>query len=480
MSVIIKSGNSSNLANVNSNNDLQVAVGLTASEGAGFVAITAESDPGDVTGTRLVKNLECTDDYRLRVGTDQTFFNEYFPGTTINGNIWNTLVTGMTITQASNFVTLNAGSSNTSTNFAQLRTWRHMPAFMSFPVYCEIDLQFSIAPQNNNVVEWGLGLATGIATPTDGAFFRVLSATDFRCVISAAGNETTSGNLMAYLPAPATTNDYLIVLSEKACEFWINDVLVVILQRIANAGATTASMNLPLFIRNYNSAATSSAQLVRVGYVNVSQGDMSTNKLWSHVMAGAGSMAYQLQTGAATLGSSALLTNSLGTGSVVAMSNTAASLGSGLGGQFSTLPTLPVTNDGIVSSYQVPAGSATVPGKSLYITGVKVQSAVTQALVGGPVLYAYTLAYGHTTVALNTTETNGTVKAPRRISLGFETFASNAALGVLGSATGCYMAFNSPVVVQPGEFVQVTAKNLGTVTTGGIITFLVAFDAYME
>jgi hypothetical protein len=92
MSVIIKSGNSLNLATVNSNNDLQVAIGLTVSESAGFVAITAESDPGDVTGSRLVKNLECTDDFRLRVGTDQTFFNEYFPGTTINGNIWNTLV----------------------------------------------------------------------------------------------------------------------------------------------------------------------------------------------------------------------------------------------------------------------------------------------------------------------------------------------------------------------------------------------------
>jgi len=480
MSVIIKSGNSSNLANVNSNNDLQVAIGLTASESAGFVSLTAESDPGDVTGSRIVRNLEATDDFRLRVGTDQTFFNEYFPGTTINGNIWNTLVLTMTITQASNFAILNAASSTTSGAYAQLRTWRHMPAFMSFPVYCEIDLQFSVSAQNNNVVEWGLGLAATTATPTDGAFFRLLSATDLRCVINSSGTETTSVNLISYLPSPATTNDYLIVLSEKTCEFWINDVLVSVLTRISNAGATTASMNLPLFIRNYNSAATSSAQVVRVGYVNVSQGDMSTNKPWSHVMAGAGGMAYQLQTGAAAFGSSSLLTNSLGTGSVAAMTNTTAALGSGLGGQFSTLPTLPVPTDGIISSYQVPAGSATVPGKSLYITGVKVQGAVTTQLAGGPVLYAYTLAYGHTTVALNTTETNGTVKAPRRIALGFETFAATSALGVLGSATGCYMAFNSPVVVQPGEFVQVTAKNLGTITSAGIITFLVSFDAYFE
>ena len=478
MSVIIKSGNSSNLASVSSNNDLQVAVGLTAPEISGFVSVTAESDPGDVTGTRLVKNLELTDDFRLRVGTDQTFFNEYFPGTTVNGNIWNTLVSTMTITQASNFAILNGGSSVLSGAFAQLRTWRHMPAFMSFPVYCEIDLQFSIAPQNNNIVEWGLGLATGVATPTDGAFFRVLSSTDFRCVINSAGSETTSVNLISYLPEPATTNDYLIVLSEKTCEFWINDVLVSVLTRISNAGATTASMNLPLFIRNYNSNTTSSAQVVRVGYVNVSQGDMTTNKPWSHVMAGAGGMAYQAQTGAATLGTTANLANNAVISAPAAMTNTTAALGSGLGGQFVTSPTLTAVTDGIVSSYQVPAGSATVPGKSLYITGVRVQGAVTTTLAGGPVIYAYSLAYGHTAVALNTVEANGTVKAPRRVALGFETFPATAAAGVIGG--GVYMPFNSPIVVQPGEFIQLVAKNVGTVTSAGVIVFLVSFDAYFE
>ena len=478
MSVIIKSGNSSNLANVSSNNDLQVAVGLTAPEISGFVSVTAESDPGDVTGTRLVKNLELTDDFRLRVGTDQTFFNEYFPGTTVNGNIWNTLVSTMTLTQASNFAILNAASSVASGAFAQLRTWRHMPAFMSFPVYCEIDLQFSISAQNNNVVEWGLGLATGVATPTDGAFFRLLSATDLRCVINSAGTETTSGNLISYLPAPSTTNDYLIVLSEKTCEFWINDILVSVLTRISNAGATTASMNLPLFIRNYNSNTTSSAQVVRVGYVNVSQGDMTTNKPWSHVMAGAGGMAYQAQTGAATLGTTANLANNAVISAPAAMTNTTAALGSGLGGQFVTSPTLTAVTDGIVSSYQVPAGSATVPGKSLYITGVRVQGAVTTTLAGGPVIYAYSLAYGHTAVALNTVEANGTVKAPRRVALGFETFPATAAAGVIGG--GVYMPFNSPIVVQPGEFIQLVAKNVGTVTSAGVIVFLVSFDAYME
>ena len=88
------------------------------------------------------------------------------------------------------------------------------------------------------------------------------------------------------------------------------------------------------------------------------------------------------------------------------------------------------------------------------------------------------MAFGHTGVSLQNTETNGTSKAPRRIALGYETFATTAAAGVIGA--GVYMAFNSPICVQPGEFIQLVAKNLGTVTTGGVITFQVCFDGFFE
>jgi hypothetical protein len=239
-------------------------------------------------------------------------------------------------------------------------------------------------------------------------------------------------------------------------------------------------MNLPIFIRQFNSGVPTVASTIKVGYVNISLGDMATNKPWSHAMAGAGSMAYQAQTGAAALGTLALYSNSLAAGAGAAMTNTTAALSSGLGGQFTTQPTLTAGTDGIVSSYQNPLGTNAVPGKTLYITGVKVHGAVTAALTGGPVLYAYSLAFGHTAVSMQTTDTLGTSKAPRRIALGFETFAATAAVGVMGSQGGCVMTFNSPVVVQPGEFVAITAKNLGTVTSGGTITFLVTFDGYFE
>jgi hypothetical protein len=56
-------------------------------------------------------------------------------------------------------------------------------------------------------------------------------------------------------------------------------------------------------------------------------------------------------------------------------------------------------------------------------------------------------------------------------------FAAAAAVGAVGSAGGQYMAFQNPIAVLPGEFVAIAAKNIGTVTTSGVIMFIVTFDA---
>ena len=475
MSVIIRGG-SGNLAEVSVDNNL--SVNTPAASEAGFVTLSAESDPGNgaLAVARKVVQLEASDDYRLRTGADQTFFNEYFPGTVLNLNVWSQVNSVMTSAVASGFNTLNSALSVAISSYSNLRTWRHFPVYMSFPTYCEIDLQYT-AITNGNVMEWGLGLAALANAPTDGAFFRITSTGEFRAVLSTAGSEQLSADLVSVLPAVNVMKDYLIVLSEKSVEFWISDSLVAVLDRASSAAATTGSMNLPVFIRTYNTAATALANTIKIGYVNVSLGDMATNRKWEHVMAGSGGMAYQQQTGAAALGTTALLTNSLAAGAGIAMTNTTAALGTGLGGQFGALPTLTAGTDGIVCSYLVPAGSATFPGKSLYITGVRVQGAVTTLLAGGPVLYSYSLAYGANVLSLATAD-SGAVKGPRRIALGYETFVSAAAAGVIG--TGVYMAFNSPIVIQPGEYIQLVAKNLGTVTTAGVINFQVAFDGFME
>jgi hypothetical protein len=177
-----------------------------------------------------------------------------------------------------------------------------------------------------------------------------------------------------------------------------------------------------------------------------------------------------------TMGSTALLTNNLAAGAGAVLTNTTAAAGVGLGGQFSVQPTLAVGTDGILQSYQVPVGSINITPRTLVIYGIWLQGCVSTVLVGNAtaVAYEYSLAYGHTNVSAATAEAVA-AKAPRRDALGFESYAAAAPVGTTGQ--GIYRSFTSPKIVNPGEFIQILAKNLGVVTTTGVITFTVGFDS---
>ncbi len=468
--------NTAGLANVDSNYNLQVNT-PTSESLAGFVTFITENDAGTITGERYMGAVEVSHDYRTRVGVDQTIFNELFPGATLNSTLWTAPTTTMTVTVAGGFANLNAASSIAINAVARVSSYRHFPCYKSYTTYIESEVNFTSLPIPGNVCEWGAGIATGTSVPTDGAFFRINAAGEFRAVINNNGTETQSETLdFAALVGMNTTRSFLIYITSHTAYFWIDNVLVAEIPAPGGQGTITSSQNLPLLFRNYNFTATSTAQVMKIAMVNVTLSDMASGKVWPHVLAGGGAHSSQGQTGG-TLGTTALYSNNLATGAGAAMTNTAASLGSGLGGQFTTQPTLAAGTDGIVSSYQVPVGTSTLPGKSLYITQINISSAVTATLTGGPVIYAYSLAYGHTAVSLATTE-GATSKAPRRLPLGMQTFAANAAAGTGTSMIDIDLA--SPIVVQPGEFVQLVAKNLGTVTSGGTITFIVGFGGYWE
>lgn len=476
MGVPIKSGSSGYEADVNI--DKQLLVNLPDDElKAGFGAMTAEVDAGDITGTRLTRSLEVTPDFRLRVANDNIIFNELFPGSAINTTLWSSPTTTMTTTVAGGFLNLNAGASIASGGVARVTSYRHFPCYKTYSTFFEIEAQFAAAPQAGNVTEWGAFISTGTAAPTDGAFFRVGSTGDFRGVINFNGVETTTAALnFNTLIGVGATKAFLIYVSSNQAQFWIENILVGTITIPNGQGYTTASMMLPLSFRTYNSSATSAAQILKVGMVNITFGEQAMSKPWAHVVAGCGGHISQGQTGN-VLGTTALLTNSLASGAGVAMTNTTAALGSGLGGQFTTQPTLAAGTDGIVSSYQVSLGSSAIPGKSLYITRITISSAVTATLTGGPVVYAYSLAYGHTSVSLATTE-SATTKAPRRLPIGIQSFVVTAPVGATPPTLDLDMT--SPILVQPGEFVQLVAKNLGTVTSAGTITFIVSFGGYWE
>ncbi len=76
-------------------------------------------------------------------------------------------------------------------------------------------------------------------------------------------------------------------------------------------------------------------------------------------------------------------------------------------------------------------------------------------------------------IELTTAEAAAT-KAPRNIPIGVITFPAAAAVGTM--ATVVDAQFDRMIPVYPGEFVAITAKNLGAVTTTGVVTFLVTYD----
>ena len=475
-STIQGGSNTAGKANVDPTFNLQVNLPLSDAT-AGYAVLLAESDTGTVTGARMSHTLEVTEDYRLRVGQDNMLMAETFSGAAINTAIWNNPTSVMTTTVSAGFANLNAGLSVASGAVDQLRTYRHFPAYKTFTLYAEAEVQFVQPPQSNNVCEWGLFLAAGTAAPTDGAFFRLTSTGEFRCIINFNGVETQSAAFnFNTIIGTNLTRQFLIYLGSTAAHFWVDNVLLVDMKAPDGQASITSSMNLPLTFRNYNAAATTLAQVMKVGNTNVSVGDQSMAKAWPHVISGGGGSSAQGQTGG-TMGSTALYSNNLAAGVGAAMTNTSAALGAGLGGQFSALPTLVVGTDGIISSFQVPLGTAAQPGKTLYITSIDIQSMVTTVLAGGPLLYAYSLAFGSTNVSLATVE-SAIAKAPRRVPLGFENIVAAAALGATGPKIA--LKFDTPIVVQPGEFVQSVAKNLGTVTTTGVVTWLVSINGYYE
>lgn len=463
--------------NVDANYNLNVTLPTVATQ-AGVAVLATEEDAGVITGTRKVKKLLSCEHGALTVGQYTRLFGDNFPGTALNTGLWMQpgLVT-MTVTVANNFLNLNAGLSTAISAVAQVRTYRHFPLDPTNHVVAEIVAQFGQLPVTNNVTEWGVGLATGVAAPTDGLFFRLNAAGNFIAVVCNNSVETVSSpvSFATYVGAN-TTKEFYIVVSDDNVQFKIGGDLMAEIALPTSGGTLTASQNLPLFARTYNTAATAQAQIMKIGATAVVLDMTNPTKPWPHIICGAGGHASQGQTGG-TMGSTALYANSANPTAAVP-TNTTAALGVGLGGLFFETDTLAVTTDGIISSFLVPVGTAAVPGKSLYITRITLSSFVQTVLVGGPYVACWSVAYGHNALSLATTEA-ATTKAPRRMALGIQAVTAAQAVNTLvGSLMD--LNFDSPIVVHPGEYVQLVKRKVGTAPTSGAIAHMISIGGYYE
>ena len=482
---------SGNVAEVDTGNNLKTVLPGTLSQ-VGFAALAGRNDDGVTIGTPRVKRVYATESGEgLKTSEPLMLWDDTFNATAHNTSKYNFNSTTQTGTQAAGFLNLNASAITTINTNSGIATQKAFPLFGKAELRGTICLQLTQVPQANNLIEFGFinaVLSTRVA-PLDGIFFRYNASAELRGVINYNGTETQTAAITA--PSANVTHDYLIVVTTDLVCFYIDGVLKAVLTLLTDApaqGQPTMSAALPLMIRTYHGgSAPALATIVRVTdlFVTILGPNMS-GRTWAETKCGYGHMAYQGQNGG-TMGTSANALNAA-TPAAAALTNTATSTGSpaGLGGLAHVLPTLAVGTDGILFSFQNPAGSVSQTPRNLIIRGVRISGGVDLALSAAAVLVlAFSLAYGHTAVSLATAEsasfaTGGVTKAPRRIWLGVLSSIIAAAAGTPLNGGPLDVKFDSPVVVAPGEFVAIAMRNQGVVTATGSIIVVCNFDAYYE
>jgi hypothetical protein len=477
-------GNSGVLADVDANLNLKINLPTTLAQ-AGYASAMFETDAGVRTGVKAMRSPYVSVNRRLSNGRDSTVFNYGFNATAQDTGVWKCAFTTQTITQGGGSVLFNANSTLTTTTYCSLSTWKYFNLLDGAPLRVSATLLQSLSNiPANAVFEAGLFLPVANAAPADGVFFRFTSA-GVAGVITFNGVETTTGIILADGQVAANSADrWDIIVGQQYCEFWFDNNLLGTLNTPSGNGTPFLTQALPFTLCERNPGAVTGATCQwKCTNVHVDQIDIEIGMSAPHLASVMGLMPSQGASGG-TMGSASNYANNLAAGAGAVMTNTTAALGTGLGGQFSALPTLAAGTDGILCSYQNPAGGINQTPRTFVCTGIKLQGVVTTVLAGNatPVVYAFSLAYGHTAVSMATAESGSfvtaTAKAPRRIPIGFESFGAAAALGTLGSTGGVMISFAAPIAINPGEFIAICAKNLGVVTTTGVVTYAVAFDGY--
>jgi hypothetical protein len=480
MAGITGGSSTTNKANVDADFNLNVNLPVPE-EQAGFACASSEVDAGSVTGNRLQRAFEVTDDYRLRVAVDSLWLNKAFTGTILDAS-FTQIASTMTYAQTGNFGVLNSGNSLAANATIRLATKKSMPLFGTFGLHIETQLR-EVNPTATGVQsEWGLGLMVGTALPLDGVFWRRLSGGQLQGVVNFGGVETVAnitttavvGRGGVGLYSATDVNKYVIVVGNDECFFWINDILVADIGTPTNQGAPTASQALPLEFRVVNSAGgASAARRIDVGFVNVLLGSGDTTRPWTVAMSANGNNSNQTQ-----LGSTVAATSTSGITALSAPTFTAntAPAFNALGGRWISPSPLPAGTSGLAGAADVhyplfaylnPAGTAAIPGRDLVITAIRIGETVASAVLGATYTQLeWIVGVGSSAASLLTGDSVGppTTTSPKRQNIGSQSFLALAPAGTV--APGFDVPLDTPLVVPPGSYLHIILSFFGNAATG--------------
>ena len=294
MSVDLVGQVSGHKVEVTEDNELQVALNLDAIK-AGFATLASEKGVFP-NGNRVMKELECSEDYRLRVEGDNLWLSDYPLGTTLNTSIWSAPVTTQTLTVGSNRYELNSSGISTINTGSMLKSWRTLPWLKANALYVEFALNWSAAPVANWVAEWGyFNASTAIAAITDGAYFQ-LNGPVFRGVIRNNSVETFVD--LGTPPEFASVHNFVIEITQDSCLFWHEGTLLGEVSTPAGQYGPLGLAQCYVAVRTYNGGVAPAAAIkLQVSAIQASNGGADFNRLWPTVQAGMGGGSFQAPTG---------------------------------------------------------------------------------------------------------------------------------------------------------------------------------------
>jgi hypothetical protein len=386
----------------------------------------------------------------------------------------------MTITLASGFLNLNAGNAVAATNVVIIKTFKFFSLFNTYPLYFDIKAKFSSTLQANNVIEFGLALAASTTAPTDGVLFRA-NGGQLNAVINNNGFEVVVPNV--HVPQANTVYHYAITIGQDKCTFWVNDSIVATIPTPVGLGSPCQSNSLPLLLRNYNTGSVNTAVQLNVAQLGISLGDMDSGKEWGTTMVANGQSSISAPDGSAAVAAgtqTANIVNITGPASAT-LSNSTAGYAT-LGGQFQFAALGGAETDYALFAYLNPVATAAIPGKTLIVTGVKIDTFVTVVPIATTAtVLQWTIGVGGTAVTLLTADSvTAATRAARRLGLGVQSMVTGTTVGSVASPS-IDAKFASPLMVESGTYLHIILKMpISTATATQIIRGLVSINGYWE
>ena len=501
MAIIETSSSATGGADVDAGHNLQVTLPNNYNY-TGIVRNFSENDSGVSTGTTpYLLSPEVDDDYRLRTSSDMIFDEENITYSSQNFTkhdmFATTFVPAWTVTGfATNPTAVTTASAN-----VLFRTKKTFSIVGTETLSLDLEGSFSAAMVANQIIEFGFGL-TAITTPYDvfdGVYFRANSTGMYGVMRNNIATDLVQSPAFkdwlgaSWLPVVGRKYQFIVYLTPREVEFWINDTvadsgawLAAVIPVPAGYGAPTASSALPMFLRqSYAASAPSTAVSFQLSRYNVRRGGANISTTLNILASRAYESIYS--PGTLTVGLNQTITAGSVTRPAAVVPANATSTLSSLGGIYVETGTLALATDAILMSYQVPAlpvavGATYIPNRRLRIDGVTVASGVTTAFATGGFSKFFYIAYGSTAVSLaGVTADTVTTKAYRRIFTPIvQHYTATHAPGATNNASMSYFALQTPIYVNPGEFVALCTYHQGTVGTAGVITHALQFDYSWE